>query len=298
MKGSWRIARFANIDVSLHWSFLLLLSWVGFSALAGGGWVAAISELVFVSALFACVVLHEFGHATAAAVFGIPTHGITLLPIGGVAQLDRIPREPWKEMVIALAGPAVNVLIVGLLLPALLICQAWWPAGPAWLSPSGMLYRLVWVNVSLVVFNLIPAFPMDGGRVLRSFLASRTHYLQATRMAKWVGTVVAIGLATVGFIWNPLLILVAAFVAFAADAEYQHVLAEQTGGPAASRIDSPGMSREMPGPVLSGAASLSADSSGRPSTPAPRRSIHTLWVCDGDHVRPHQIMYVHQTTLN
>jgi len=260
--------------------------------------MAAVSELVFVLALFACVVLHEFGHATAAAVFGIPTHGITLLPIGGVAQLDRIPREPWKEMVIALAGPAVNVLIVGLLLPALLIGQAWWPAGPAWLSPSGMLYRLVWVNVSLVVFNLIPAFPMDGGRVLRSFLASRTSYLQETRMAKLVGTVVAIGLATVGFFWNPLLILGAAFVAFAADAEYQHVLAEQAGAPAATLIESPERLREMPRPVFGCDAPIGTDSSDRPPTTAPRRCIHTLWVRDGDQVRPHQIVYVHQTTLS
>ena len=128
-------------------------------------------EVLFVVLLFGCVVLHELGHAFAARAFGIPTHGITLLPIGGVAQLDRIPRNPFQELVIALAGPAVNVAIALLLIPFVAALYGLGQITPLGLISGGFVARLLLVNLVLVAFNLIPAFPMDGGRVLRALLA-------------------------------------------------------------------------------------------------------------------------------
>jgi Zn-dependent protease len=227
MQGSWRIARVAGIDLSIHWTFGLLLGWVLMSAVGGLGWGHGLLELLFVLTLFGCVVLHELGHALAARMYGIPTHSITLLPIGGLAQLERIPRDPRQESVIALAGPAVNVLIVGLLFPLVTLLVG---AG-AWASPllaSGhWLARLMWVNVMLVCFNLLPAFPMDGGRILRSVLARRTDYMTATRWAKRLGQTVAIGFLLLGLWKNPLLLLIAGFVFYAAEAEYRSVQQEQ-----------------------------------------------------------------------
>jgi Zn-dependent protease len=217
----------AGIDLSIHWTFGLLLGWVLMSAVGGLGWVQGLLEVLFVLTLFGCVVLHELGHALAARMYGIPTHSITLLPIGGLAQLERIPRDPRQETIIALAGPAVNVLIVGLLFPLVTLLLG----GGAWTSPlqaSGhWLARLLWVNVMLVCFNLLPAFPMDGGRILRSVLARRTDYLTATRWAKRLGQTVAIGFLLLGLWKNPLLLLIAGFVFYAAEAEYRSVQQEQ-----------------------------------------------------------------------
>ncbi|MBJ41700.1 MAG: hypothetical protein CMJ80_00120 [Planctomycetaceae bacterium] len=220
MTRSFRITRLAGIDLSVHWTFLLLLGWIVLASLTGGAAFAAY-QLALVMALFACVVLHELGHAMAARVFGIPTHGITLLPVGGVAQLDRIPRDPRQEWIIALAGPAVNVVIVGILLPIALLIHSF-TLGASFIGTE-FLMRLVWMNVSLVVFNLIPAFPMDGGRLLRATLATRSDYVTATRTAKRVGQGVAALLFVTGLLWNPMLMLVAGFVMLAAESEYQQV---------------------------------------------------------------------------
>lgn len=234
MRGSWQITRLAGIDISVHWSFLLLLGWVVVSALTGFGLGTAMAEGLFFVALFGCVVLHELGHALAARYFGIETHGITLLPIGGVAQLERIPRVPFQELVIALAGPAVNVVLAILLFPIAGVANSYVPLNSlAWLS-SDLLTRLLFVNVALVIFNLIPAFPMDGGRVLRSLLAFGLDYMVATRWAVRIGQVVAIllGLASV---YNPMLLLIAAFVFFAAEGELRQA-ANERRTPAADDI--------------------------------------------------------------
>jgi Zn-dependent protease len=227
MRGSWRLTRIAGIDISIHWSFGLLLAWVMFSALFAGGVVTAFSEVAFISLLFGCVVLHELGHAMAARAFGIPTHGITLLPIGGVAQLDRIPRNPWQEFVIAIAGPAVNVVIaVGLFLVLPISYGVGELASVGWFT-GGLATRLLIVNIALVVFNMLPAFPMDGGRVLRAILAAFTDYYSATRMAVRVGQGVAILFVIAGLLYNPMLLLIAAFVVLAAQAELRQVRAER-----------------------------------------------------------------------
>lgn len=233
MNRSWRVARVAGIDLSVHWTFVALLAWVVLSALSQGGGSYAIREFILAIALFGCVVLHELGHALAARYFGIATLGITLLPIGGVASLERIPRKPLHELAIALAGPAVNVALLLLLVPTWLAFQlTGLSVHASSFFANGLLERLLFVNTMLIVFNLLPAFPMDGGRVLRAVLAWRGDYVRATRYATRAGQAVAILLACFGLLWNPMLILIALFVAVAGEAEYQHVLAERmTGSP-------------------------------------------------------------------
>jgi Zn-dependent protease len=215
MNGSWYIGKLAGIDVRIHWTFLLLPVWIYFSNLAAGsGAAAATISVIFVLAIFGCVVLHELGHALTARRFGIPTRDITLLPIGGVASLQRIPRNPIQELAIALAGPAVNVVIAAALFVGLGL------RGEPVSEAALFLSRLAWVNVGLVVFNMIPAFPMDGGRVLRSILALMMPYRQATSIASGVGQLAAAGLGLLGLLsGNLLLVFVAGFVFLAARGE-------------------------------------------------------------------------------
>src|SRR5512136_2096652 len=164
MKWSWRIARVAGIDVYLHATFLILLAWVGLSHyLARHSLGDAADGLLFISTLFGIVVLHELGHALAARRYGIRTRDITLLPIGGVARLERMPEDPRQELVVALAGPAVNVVLALVLVALLMPAAALRNFGEVPLVGGHFLSKLVWVNVTLAVFNLIPAFPMDGG---------------------------------------------------------------------------------------------------------------------------------------
>jgi Zn-dependent protease/predicted transcriptional regulator len=179
--------------------------------------------VVFVLAIFGCVILHECGHALMARRYGIPTEDITLLPIGGVARMQRIPSEPEKELWIAVAGPAVNVVIAGVLAIGLLVGEG--PRAVA-VEPSvtaSFFTNLMFVNVALVLFNLLPAFPMDGGRMLRAFLAMRMDYLKATNIAAGIGQAMAIVFGVVGLFWNPLLLLIALFVYLGAEAEAQAV---------------------------------------------------------------------------
>ncbi|WP_182867948.1 site-2 protease family protein [Stieleria mannarensis] len=218
MKGSWHLGQLAGIDVRIHWTFLLLPIWIYYSSLAAGsGAVAATVAVLLVFAIFGCVVLHELGHSLTARRFGIETHDITLLPIGGVASLQRIPRSPWQELAIAVAGPAVNVVIALVLFALLPVLAA------TSLLPVGaiaFLSKLAWVNVALVVFNMLPAFPMDGGRVLRSVLALGLPYRSATRAAAGVGQVVAILFALFGLLsGNLMLVILAGFVFLAGRGE-------------------------------------------------------------------------------
>lgn len=216
----WKLGEISGIGVFIHWSFWLLPAWIMYSSLgAGGGMSEALGSVAFIFAVFACVVMHEFGHAFAARYFGIGTRDITLYPIGGVASLNRIPRNPLHELVIAVAGPAVNVALAAALFLALSLgFGAGVPAASGF--DGSFLSGLLVMNVILVVFNMIPAFPMDGGRVLRAFLAMSLPYSRATEIAAKVGQGVAVVLAIVG-LWQqlPTLLLVAAFVFLAAKAE-------------------------------------------------------------------------------
>jgi len=211
MKWSFSIGRVAGTDVRIHVTFFLLLLFVGLTA----GWLG----VLFISALFLCVLLHEFGHVFAARHYGIYTPDITLLPIGGMARLERLPRKPQHELVVALAGPAVNVVIALVLLLALRSFPEWrmdFQLDKLSAIPQGLLLANIW----LALFNLIPAFPMDGGRVLRALLATRLDYTRATRIAATVGQGLAFAGGLFGFLNGlPILILIAFFIFIGAGQE-------------------------------------------------------------------------------
>jgi stage IV sporulation protein FB len=219
MGWSINIGSIAGTAIRLHITFLLFLVWIFFGSFASGGAQTAWYSLGFMLLLFACVVAHEFGHIFMARHFGVTTPTVTLLPIGGVAQLERIPEEPAEEFLIAIAGPAVNVVIAAVLV--LLFGASLDTQNLASMDKSSvsMLDRLAIVNVFLVLFNIIPAFPMDGGRVLRAALASRLGFVRATEIAAMIGQWVAFGLGFLGLFGNPLLIFIAIFVYLAAAAE-------------------------------------------------------------------------------
>lgn len=213
MKWSWKLATVAGIGVYVHVTFVLLLSWLFFADLARGSQLGeALAGAAFLLALFGCVVLHELGHALAAKRYGIQTRDITLLPIGGIARLERMPRNPVKELVIAAAGPAVNVAIAAILFLWLAATGGATPRPPVDLVSGPFLNRLLVVNVALVLFNLLPAFPMDGGRILRALLATRMSHARATRFAARVGQGMALLFGFVGLFGNPFLLFIALFV--------------------------------------------------------------------------------------
>lgn len=232
---SLRLGSLFGIPIYLHWTFLLLIVWLVTAPLFSGAPEAAsvgLRTAGFVLAIFGCVVLHELGHALAARRFGIATRDITLLPIGGLARLEKMPEKPMQELIVALAGPAVNVVIAAVAIPAVLVLD-----GPnaflggavegeatdtVALYQTNFLAALAMVNIFLVVFNMIPALPMDGGRVLRAVLAMTTDRGRATTIAAAVGQVVAVGFVLLGlFTGHILLMLIGVFVFLGAGAEAQ-----------------------------------------------------------------------------
>jgi Zn-dependent protease len=213
MTWSWKIARFAGIDVYVHATFLMVVAWIGLLYWRESHSLAAVIDgLAYILALFTCVVLHEFGHALTAARYGIRTRDITLLPIGGVARLERMPEEPLQELRVALAGPAVNVVIAVLLFGWLQATGGWESPGELGVTTGGFAERIMMANIILVVFNLLPAFPMDGGRALRALLATRMEYTRATQRAAQIGQGMAILFGFIGLQGNPMLIFIALFV--------------------------------------------------------------------------------------
>ncbi|MGE4373326.1 MAG: site-2 protease family protein [Xanthobacter sp.] len=219
MAWSLTIGRVGGTAIRIHVTFLLFLVWIWAAYYQAGGAHEAWQGVLFVALLFACVMLHELGHAFAARHYGVKTPDITLWPFGGIASLERIPEKPSEELVVALAGPAVNVVIAALLF--------------LWLGATvnvddltkiedpgtSMLVKLAGANVFLVLFNLIPAFPMDGGRVLRALLAMRMGHSQATATAASIGQGFAIALGLLGIFYSPMLIIIAVFVFLAASGE-------------------------------------------------------------------------------
>lgn len=223
MSWSFPIARLFGSEIRIHLTFLLLLAWIAISHYQQGGPQAAIEGVAFIVALFACVIAHEFGHALAARRYGIRTPDITLLPIGGLARLERMPERSGQEIVVALAGPAVNV-VIAIVLMLIMNARFDLDALQRLDNPAlDFMVRLASVNIFLVLFNLIPAFPMDGGRVLRAVLAFWFTRRQATNIAARIGQALAFVFLFFGLMGNPMLIFIAVFVFLAATAEAHSV---------------------------------------------------------------------------
>ena len=231
MRWSWKIGRLAGITVYMHATFLLLILFILFVSWANGRNLAnTLTGVLFVLAIFACVIVHELGHALTARRYGIRTRDIILLPIGGVARLERMPEKPREELWVALAGPAVNVVIAAALLAPLLAAGV----HPQWTdfrwSGGNFIENLMVANVWLVGFNLLPAFPMDGGRVLRALLATRMEYTQATQTAAHVGQAMALIFGFIGLFSDPFLLFIALFVWMGAEAEASTTLIRTSVG--------------------------------------------------------------------
>jgi stage IV sporulation protein FB len=224
MSWSFPIGRLFGSEIRVHVTFFLLLAWIAIAYYQQGGTPAAIEGVAFILALFACVIAHEFGHALTARRYGIRTPDITLLPIGGLARLERMPENPRQEILVALAGPAVNIVIAVVLI--LFMRTNFDLQTLERLDNPGLSFmaRLATVNVFLALFNLIPAFPMDGGRVLRAVLAIWYPRRQATDIAAKIGQALAFGFGFLGLLGgNPMLIFIAIFVYLAATAEAHSV---------------------------------------------------------------------------
>lgn len=219
MNWALTIGRIAGTDVRLHITFLIFLAWIGIADYLAGGPAAAVQSIVFILLVFLCVTLHEFGHILMARRFGVNTPKVILSPIGGIAAMERMPENPRQELLVAIAGPLVNVVIA-------LLLTAVFGLGLNSLSAAGfdsasLAQRLLLVNVMLVLFNLIPAFPMDGGRVLRALLAMKMGAPRATGLAARIGQAFAMLFVVLGLFWNPILMFVGIFIYFAAGAEEQ-----------------------------------------------------------------------------
>lgn len=228
LRGSTPLFRFRGIKVYVHWTFLLLIGYITFTAAAAGkGMVEILGDIAMVLIVFLCVVLHEFGHALTAQRYGVNTKDITLLPIGGLANLERMPEEPRQEFWITLAGPLVNLVIAALAFVVIAILGLDLLVGDLMLGATTWTKVLLFVfaaNLMLFLFNLIPAFPMDGGRILRSLLSMLMPRARATRIAAGVGRFLAIGFVLFGlFNGQPFLALIGVFIFFAAGREAQLV---------------------------------------------------------------------------
>ena len=260
MRGSLRVAKIFGIPVQVHWSFSLLFLFVIYVGKSrDASWTNIAVFGLFIIALFVCVLLHEFGHALSARYYGVATHDITILPIGGVARLDRLPEKPFQEFVVAIAGPAVNVVIYAIIAAGLYFAHSLQFSFTELLADDsnelivdpviGFLATLMQANLMLVVFNMIPAFPMDGGRVLRSLLSMPLGRVRATRLAAFLGQAIALCFFTYAFLpvindflpenaffdawrewvdWNfqPGLLLISGFVFYAARSEFKQVKIE------------------------------------------------------------------------
>jgi len=226
MKSSLHLGRIAGIKIRVHWTFMFLIAWIVFLELSrGNGLTAILWSTSFILVLFFCVVLHELGHALTARKYNIGTRQITLLPIGGVASLEAMPDEPREELMVALAGPAVNI-VIALALYFIVPFEDFLNQDPEALEQAlssinagNFIFLLFTANILLAVFNMIPAFPMDGGRVLRAILSMKMDRVRATQIASVLGQGVAFFLFFYGLLANPILILIAIFVFFGAKGE-------------------------------------------------------------------------------
>ena len=219
MRWSLTVGSIAGTAIRIHITFLLFLVWLGTVYYRQGGAEAAWQGTIFVVLIFLCVLLHELGHVFAGRRYGVKTSNVTLWPFGGIASMERMPEKPREELIVALAGPAVNVAIAGVLL--LWLGSRFDPANLAKIEDPAIsiAVKLAGINIILVLFNMLPAFPMDGGRVLRALLAMRMGNARATELAATIGQGFAIVFAVLGILYNPMLIIIAAFIFLAASGE-------------------------------------------------------------------------------
>lgn len=228
MKSSLYIGKLARIKIFVHWTFLILIAYIIYSGISDGKSTEAIGwHILFILIIFLCVVLHEFGHALTARRFGFKTKDIMLLPIGGVARFEELPENPKQEFLVAIAGPMVNFVI------ALVLYLIIWPdlqSLPSMdfssIDPSNFLILLLMINLTLGLFNLIPAFPMDGGRILRALLSMFQPREKATKMAATLGFIIATGFIFIGLFYNPFLIVIGVFIILSASSESSLVNAQ------------------------------------------------------------------------
>ena len=224
MKGSFKLGSIAGIGIFIHWSFTLLIAYIVYSNYRSGHNAEQIMwAVIFILSIFVTVFLHELGHALAAKKYNIKTKDITILPIGGLARLERIPEKPKEELIVAIAGPAVNIalaLITGLFitLPEIKELTIQLSGG---VNQSNFFLNFFIVNIWLAIFNLIPAFPMDGGRVLRAILSMKVERHIATKIAARIGQLLAVGFIFLGFYSNPFLIFIGLFIILGAQGEVE-----------------------------------------------------------------------------
>ncbi len=227
MKWSLYLGRVAGIRLFMHWTFLILVAWIFFvyyrvSKDVGAG----LNGVLFILAIFACVVLHELGHALTARRYGIVTRRITLLPIGGLAQMEKLPDKPMQEFAVAIAGPLVNLGIAAVLF-VIINATTGFPtleelAATRSITAANFVFNLFAANMVLAVFNLLPAFPMDGGRMARALLSLRMDRARATRIAASVGQLLAIGFVVLGLSGNFWLAFIGIFIYLGAGAESEY----------------------------------------------------------------------------
>lgn len=229
MRWSYRLATIFGTEIRIHITFALLVAWYAWIAYQAGGEAAAVSSAVFLILVFVCVLLHEFGHILMARRFGIRTPEVLLSPIGGLARLERMPEEPRQELLVALAGPAVTLALIVLFGGAVAAAgdgTGLWTFDPGHERLVPALFRL---NVILLLFNLLPAFPMDGGRVLRALLVTRKGMVRGTRIAARIGQMFAFLLGLLGLYGAPMLVIIAGFIYLAAEGEAQAVETRAAG---------------------------------------------------------------------
>jgi len=240
LRWSINLFRVFGIQLSLHASFLLLLAYAAYAgADDGGGWAGAGWSLGLVMIFFVCVVLHELGHSLTARYFGIQVPRILLLPIGGMAEFERIPRQPSQELLITIAGPAVNFAIAGMLF-VIARTPANWPLTVDYPdSLVGLVQMLMTWNLAMGFFNLLPVFPMDGGRILRALLATRLAYLRATYWAAAIGRILALTFAAIAafYFHRPQTCILFLFIAWAGTAEYNQTLRIEQQAPLTTDLD-------------------------------------------------------------
>lgn len=227
MKWSIYIGKVSGIKIFIHWTFVLLIVWIAFmDYLLGKDFLQASVSVLFILSVFICIVLHELGHALMAQYFNHKTKDITLLPIGGMSRMEEIPEKPKEELLVSLAGPMINLLIAAILYPLI----QWFSEVPGiftnlFVTKETFLFNLYIVNIALVLFNLLPAFPMDGGRVFRAILSFFMDRVAATNIAVKAGQMIAVLLFLIGIFYNPLLTIISILIFIFAQAENDFVRA-------------------------------------------------------------------------